>query len=309
MTLDQKEAKEFSGLLYRQIVDFVADAIVVADRQGHIVIFNDAAEKMFGWSKDQILGCRLEQLLPHRYRPGHAVEVQAFTSERAPARFMGHRRSDIFGLRKDGVEIPLAASIAVIADDDGPMAVAVLRDISQQLKLTGKLKHLANVDSLTGSMNRRAFLSVAKREWGRAVRSDTEIGVLFFDLDLFKRVNDTYGHSVGDEVLCYFADLAQSMLREYDIFTRWGGEEFIAVLPGADGPVLQGVADRIREQFWRHRFLSDGRVEFRVSVSVGIADNSNRETDLSQAIKLADAALYRAKAETACKRKLSANPW
>ena len=116
-----------------------------------------------------------------------------------------------------------------------------------------------------------------------------------FDLDHFKSINDTYGHDVGDQVICGFSELVRSSLRGIDLFGRWGGEEFIAALPHNDIRAAQTTAERIRKAVATHRFEVAGIDPFSVTVSIGATEFGNGGTSHQHMIKFADNALYEAK--------------
>ncbi len=158
-----------------------------------------------------------------------------------------------------------------------------------------RLERLAALDPLTGVYNRRFGLGRLHEEYGRAVRARTPLGVLMFDIDHFKSVNDTYGHLAGDKVLKVVAQLARASLREGDVLLRYGGEEFLAVLPAASSLDIRQVAERIRVAVEGHE-VQDGDTSIRVTVSAGGASYPERAVDSErELIQLADEALYRAK--------------
>ncbi|WP_269386467.1 sensor domain-containing diguanylate cyclase [Hoeflea alexandrii] len=284
-----------SGEFFRRIVMESADAVVAVNRDQKLVLFSPAAEKLFGYSRDEIVGKPLDTLLPHRYRSGHAAKVNEFQSNGSPARYMGDRKSHLLGLHADGTEVMLGATILTVATDDGPIMVAMLRDISERIKLQQELAHMASADPLTGQLNRRAFLESLEREWHRAIRYKTELSLLMFDLDRFKSINDTYGHDLGDQVIRGFCELVRSSLRDIDLFGRWGGEEFVAALPHTDLRSARSIAERIREALAIRRFEAIGFEAFSVTVSIGVSDIRGGRISLQQVIKDADNALYEAK--------------
>ena len=127
------------------------------------------------------------------------------------------------------------------------------------------------------------------------MRSKEPLGVILFDIDHFKAVNDTYGHQAGDKVLRTVADAARSVLREGDTLLRYGGEEFLAVLPGAGTDDLDQLGDRIRREI-EASVTSDQHQEIRVTVSLGaVAFPSTDVTDIDDLVRHADAAMYVAK--------------
>ena len=287
---------ERSPEFFRRIVMESADAVIAIDSEQKLVLFSPAAERMFGYTREAILGRPLEDLLPPKFRDGHATKVTAFRDKGEQARYMGERNSHIVGLRADGTEVKLGATILTVGGERESYMVAILRDISERIMFQSELERMASVDPMTGVLNRRAFLAALEKEWSRAARYRSGLSLMLFDLDRFKSVNDMYGHDVGDRVICRFADLTQSLLRDIDVFGRWGGEEFIAALPHSDLRSARTVAERVRESFARQSFDSEGHKPFSVTVSIGVADIGGGRVPHQQLIKWADDALYEAKA-------------
>lgn len=158
-----------------------------------------------------------------------------------------------------------------------------------------RLQRLAALDPLTGIYNRRFGLARLHEEFERAVRIASPLGVLMFDLDHFKTVNDTYGHMIGDRVLKSVCGIVRSLLREGDVFLRYGGEEFVAILPGASAQDLLFVAERTRKAV-EESTLADGANSVRVTLSAGgVAFPSQKVESEDSLIQLADEALYKAK--------------
>ncbi|MCE7884028.1 MAG: diguanylate cyclase [Actinobacteria bacterium ATB1] len=159
----------------------------------------------------------------------------------------------------------------------------------------GRLQRLAAVDPLTGVYNRRFGMSRLEEEMGRAIRNESALGLLMIDLDHFKAVNDTYGHLVGDRVLKMLSGTIRRCLRQGDVVVRYGGEEFLAVLPGADIDDVSEVAGRIRRSV-EEMTIREGNQEIKVTVSLGAASFPGCFADNSEElIQAADKALYSAK--------------
>ena len=173
------------------------------------------------------------------------------------------------------------------------VSLGLILMISQRHQL--ELDRQASYDGLTGSLNRRAFERVAESEWSRAVRHDLPLSVLVLDLDRFKALNDTHGHDAGDLWLKSFADLCRGLLRREDLLCRYGGEEFLALLPQTSGEAAMQVAERIRRSVEGMRIAHNG-TDIAVTVSIGVATWNETVTDLKTMIAAADRALYRAKA-------------
>ena len=157
-------------------------------------------------------------------------------------------------------------------------------------KLRTEFEHLASHDSLTGALTRRAFLDACHQELERARRKDRPTSLLLMDLDHFKAINDTYGHQAGDRVLVDFVARVNALLRRPDHFGRFGGEEFVALLPETALSEAHVVAERIRAG------IESGGQQPGCTVSIGIATTAPGETNIDTLLTRADEALYRAKA-------------
>jgi diguanylate cyclase (GGDEF)-like protein len=162
----------------------------------------------------------------------------------------------------------------------------------ENARLHGMVEQQALVDGLTGLANRRAASNALHAEAARAQRLETPLSVVLADLDGFKDVNDLYGHAVGDEVLRVFADVLRQTLRESDVAGRWGGEEFMLLLPGADEDGAAQLADRVRIALADREISS--APDLRVTASFGVAEYA-RQSNTEQLVAAADDALYRAK--------------
>ena len=152
----------------------------------------------------------------------------------------------------------------------------------------------ATCDALTGIWNRRMILEILGRECARAAREGTAVGVIIADLDHFKRINDTIGHLAGDAVLLEASRRMSSVLRAYDAIGRYGGEEFLVVLPGCGQASTVAVAERMR-QVIKGTEVATLMGEVHITVSLGAVIDEGRSSDADELIKTADAALYRAK--------------
>ncbi|MBF0186864.1 MAG: diguanylate cyclase [Magnetococcales bacterium] len=159
------------------------------------------------------------------------------------------------------------------------------------------LQQIAALDALTGVYNRHFGFSRLSEEFNRAVRTGSALGIIMLDVDHFKPVNDTYGHMVGDRVLVQVAKTARRALRDGDILVRFGGEEFLAILPGASNKDSQDVAERIRHMVAETQ-VKDGEQEITVTVSLGVTSYPRSDIEHKEdLVRLADDALYTAKTQ------------
>lgn len=173
------------------------------------------------------------------------------------------------------------------------MFLATWAEVSQ-LRMLVRLYRQATRDPLTGMFNRRLLMERVKEEEARFSRSGASLSIMIIDLDKFKRVNDNYGHLAGDKVLVRFAEVAKNAIRTEDIVGRYGGEEFMVVLPNTTLAKAEDVAERIRKACEPEIILTDDNREVTFRVSIGVSQLQLGETG-SNALERADTALYLAK--------------
>ena len=169
-------------------------------------------------------------------------------------------------------------------------SAALVRDITQEKRLEEKLRKLSTTDALTGLYNRRWFDTALLEEFQRAKRYEQNLGMLLFDVDHFKRFNDTYGHDQGDRVLQALGEVMLEHFREMDHPCRYGGEEFCAILPNTGYPGTNLAAERLRQKV--EDMVVDG---LKVTISVGAAVYPTVVETPDDLLKQADMAVYRAK--------------
>ena len=168
---------------------------------------------------------------------------------------------------------------------------AIVSEKTEELEVKNKeLEKLANFDSLTGLYNRRKINELLETELKRFSRNNLVFSLMFFDIDHFKKINDTFGHDVGDVVLKSFADVLSSNVRSIDSVGRWGGEEFLIILIDSNSEKAKIVAEKIQANLREFNFEPVGKI----TASVGISESTDSDS-LETLIKRADEALYRAK--------------
>jgi len=164
------------------------------------------------------------------------------------------------------------------------------RDVTALKQAEEQLQRLSTTDPLTGAYNRRMFMDLLAKELQRVDRYGEPFSLLMFDIDHFKAVNDQYGHDAGDRVLVEMVRLSMDTIRQSDALARWGGEEFMVLLPQTDGDMAYTLGERLRKHIARHTFIGAGHL----TVSVGVTSCGSGDT-IDSLLKRVDEALYSAK--------------
>jgi diguanylate cyclase (GGDEF)-like protein/PAS domain S-box-containing protein len=284
-TADLQEREE----VLHSITTAAQDAVITIDSNGNVTHWNPAAEKMFGYSFAEIVGRNLHSLVvPSRYLDAHHAAFPKFI-QTGTGPLIG-AITEVDAQKRDGSEFPIEISISAVKIKDSWHAVAIVRDITVRKLAEDKLKVMASTDALTGAFNRRRFNEVMTTELARAKRYGTPLTLIIFDIDHFKRINDTFGHSAGDQVLLKLALLVSGNIRDTDIFARWGGEEFTILATNSDTQCPHSLAEKIRKLIEAQSFDEVGMV----TCSFGVTEYRAGD-DQESFVKRADNNLYRAK--------------
>jgi len=289
----QQEAIKASERKLRALAESAYDAIVMTDNLGRVSFWNHAAEKLFGYAESEALGRDVHELISPRDRAMEGGASLPPLSMTGKGSAVGDIR-EVEGMDKRGRRIPLELSVAGFRLSDRWFAVATIRDITERRATELKLRELATTDALTGLNNRRWFMELAQTEFARSRRYNRALAMFMMDIDHFKRVNDTYGHDVGDQVLSALAGIAVGALREADILGRLGGEEFGVLLPETARQSAMDVAERLRRAV-EAAVIHTNAGDLRITVSIGVAVMGGTTGSVDLLLKDADVALYEAK--------------
>ncbi len=271
------------------ITNSAQDAVVMISSEAEITYWNPAAEKIFGYSAAEIMGgdpCAM--LVPKRYCGLLKTAFSEF-QKTGTGNLIG-KTTELSAMRKSGAEFPVEVSMSAVRARDGWHAVGIARDISARKLAEQRLEQLATTDPLTGTCNRRHFNEVLHVELSRSQRYRVPLTMVMFDIDHFKRINDTYGHLVGDKVLVQLTNLISENIRETDIFARMGGEEFAILAPNCDMECAMRFAEKLRRLVEALPFTEAERI----TCSFGVAEFHDGDEEGSL-IQRADKALYQAK--------------
>ncbi|MDF3024052.1 MAG: hypothetical protein K0R10_1413 [Alphaproteobacteria bacterium] len=282
------------GQLCAEIVTQSDDAVVIVDSTHRIVLFNHGAELMFGYPEKETRGERLDLLMPERFQLQNEAILEEIGAETSGKISQQRRTRQLHCRRKDGNEFTASAQILRLQHAGAIYYAAIFRDISQSKKTEEELLRLAATDPLTGAYNRREFSLMVEREALRSHRYHHALSLIMFDLDLFKKLNDSYGHTAGDKALQRFTTLCTNTLRNVDMFGRWGGEEFVALLPETDIEGASIIAERLRK-IVGESVLTYNEHKISFTVSIGIAQFKDGETTIEGPLSRADSAVYDAK--------------
>ncbi|WP_285906752.1 sensor domain-containing diguanylate cyclase [Pseudodesulfovibrio pelocollis] len=293
---DRKQAEEAiktSERKLRALAESAYDAIVMINGQGRVSFWNPAAERLFGFAEDEAMGRPITDLVtPPELRDKTLDALRQLAAGNGPPSL--GTLQEVEAVRKDGSRLPVERSVSSFRLGDEWYAVATIRDITERKATEARLRELATTDSLTGLSNRRRFMELAEREFARGKRYQGALTMLMMDIDHFKRVNDTHGHDVGDEVLRELARISRAALREPDVLGRLGGEEFGVLLPETDARAAMEVAERLRRAI-ENTPIATAAGEMRITVSIGAATSECDAESVATLLKRADVALYTAK--------------
>ena len=273
------------------ILSSITEGLVSTDQEGRINFLNPAAARLLAKAENEILGLKIEEVIPlQEGKTGHPFYLKAemLTGLYSP-------ETDYYLIR-DGVLVPVELQSSPVRDENGHITgyVLVFRDITLRKSQEEQLHYLAIHDSLTGLPNRLLFNDRLKISLEQARRKNLKAGVIMLDLDLFKKINDSYGHTFGDKVLVETGKRLSGLIRKADTVARFGGDEFAVILGELKSvDCARQIAERIITAF--NQPLQIEEQNLMVTASLGLAFFPDQADDPEELLKKADLALYAAK--------------
>jgi len=282
---------EMQSLRESTILDAAPDGILWVDETGTILRVNTPILSMTGFRPFELIGKNVAVLLPQHLRSRHGEAVRSYFA--APrSRAMG--AVDLGLQRRDGSTMPVDISLGNFNDSGRQYAIAFVRDLTERKLHEESLRHQATHDELTGLPNRWLFHYQLDQAIARAGRAGKSVAVIFLDLDYFKAINDSFGHSAGDELLVQVGERIGKVLRENDILARLGGDEFAICLGDLDSAEeALHVADKILPQLGSAFNLTGHDVYS--GASLGLSFFPGDANDSDSLLRFADLAMYQAK--------------
>ena len=264
-----------------KLIESLGDGMLVLDMQGRIVDINQPAAWMIGSPSGKLLGRNI----------GDVLQFAPSLTEQSPEKEI-RTELEIGDVEKHYFDVLISPLTETQNETIGQLII--FRNITEYKHSQNELQRLARTDSLTGLFNRRYFFEIAEKEFAKSVRYDRPLSVILFDIDLFKEINDTFGHLIGDQALAHIGKLLQKYGREADLTARYGGEEFIILLPETDCVGAKTVAERLRT-LMEDLSIQDEKGMVRFTASFGVAGKNLTTKTFDQLVGQADQALYQAK--------------
>ena len=283
---------------YERIIENLYDGLYFVDRDRVITYWNKAAEQISGFTANEVVGksCS-DNILTHVDIEGNNLckgmcPLAASIADGKP------RESEIYMHHKDGHRIPVSVRVSTLTDAQGKVigGIELFTDISNQAAnelRVKELEKLALLDNLTQLANRNYIEKEIQSRFEEKKRLNVPFGVFFIDIDHFKKFNDTYGHDVGDDVLKFVANTFISNARPFDLYGRWGGEEFIGIIRNINGKDLKLLGNRLRLLI-ENSYIIHENEKLCVTISIGATLVKDNDT-IDSLIKRADTLLYESK--------------
>lgn len=288
--LQLKQNEAWFNAIFIGITDY---ALMSLNNDGEIEKWNLSLERIGGFKKVDV-----ENKHYSIFFPREAFDSQRLNERLTEANVNGWSLFEGWCVKSNGSKFWASSIIAPLAnshDDIEPNGYSlIIRDITEKRNSASDILKSLYYDHLTGVQNRRSFYEAANIEFERYVQSPRPLSLLIIDADFFKKINDAYGHPVGDEVLKHLASSLKECVREMDVVARLGGEEFGVLLPSSDITAAFKIAERMRELIAKSVLEIDGH-EICYTISIGVSTVNEYVTSTDMLIKIADQALYESK--------------
>ena len=288
--ITRRKQQEAELRLWAKVFEGSNEAILITDAHLNIILVNKTYEKIMGYTEDEVLGVDTAKVGAQLHSHSFFRNMVHILKER------GYWQGELINKRKNGEKFPTWYSISQVLNAEGQPEnyIAIFSDISERKKSRERIDFLAHHDSLTELPNRALLNDRLEMAINTARRRGEKVGLLFIDLDRFKKINDSLGHSAGDQVLRQTAERLCAAVRNDDTVARLGGDEFVVLLPRVrDERSLAEVAIKLRDEILQPYVLED--MPLHLSPSIGIAVFPDDGDNPSTLIKNADAAMYLAK--------------
>ena len=274
------------AIALRAVFDEMKDPIFVLDTNNILVDCNKAAINFINAPQESLIGSSIEKVFEN-----HIELIRSLHGDASNTRTVVNTSAGITEYYKMEVS-------EILASEKRIGLVITLQNVTSEQILIRRLRTMATIDELTGINNRRNFMALCQRELDRAKRHQRPIALFMIDIDLFKKVNDNYGHQAGDITLQRVAQSLTKSLRSTDILGRYGGEEFVAALPETDRKTAASIAARLNKSIESLEIQhQDTTISVTISIGTVIVDTWNSEINMEHCLSKADEALYRAKRE------------
>lgn len=290
ISIHEKTKERFR--FYGRMFESTSEGIMITNVNGVIVDVNPAFSKVTGYVREEVVGKSSAILQSGKH------DTQFFNEMWTSINESGQWRGEIWNKRKNGEIYAEWLTINAVKDDEGNLTnyVAIFTDLTKQKKAEETLRTLAHYDTLTGLPNRYSFNQKLEQALVEAGKSNSKVAVLFLDVDRFKFINDTLGHTIGDKLLHHISQRLEKCIFHEDIVSRLGGDEFTIILKKRfEQATIIEVIERVFESF-KEPFVLDNHDMF-VSVSIGVSVFPQDGINSEALIKNADIAMYKAKEE------------
>lgn len=279
-------------LRLESILDNAAEGIITVDQYGVIETFNNAAQQLFGYTDDQVIGSSVEEVIKF---PGNDQKYSFLTLCKTTANKKDDHESVVTVIRRDGTHFPMSLKVNMLLIEGRQLFIAIVEDIGDRLAMMENLREMAEHDSLTGLYNRQYFMTELERVVENVRRGGRRrYALLYIDLDNFKYVNDTLGHIAGDRVLVEVTEMLTHRNRKSDLLVRLGGDEFAILIYDADEEHVMQAANAHRKLLADYIFKYEGNV-VQVGCSIGVTLFGDRPTSKEELLVQADIACHVAK--------------